>query len=133
MGQKVVDSVGALFYSAQLNADVGLGFGGEVTVLDNVKATAIIEKHAYMLRVNENGFDYGLVKGSNAGITVGPVNVYSTGYTDFESYVTGKHTTFCGDSHFVGFSAGVYVGAGASIQIGWDLDYYNNKVNEIWR
>ena len=131
-GQKVLDSAGAVIFSARADADVGVGFGGELAIYDGVVVSAVVEKQAYTIIADKDGFDYGWVKSSNIGLTIGPLDVFSTGYEDFESYSTGEHTISCADSHLIGFSVGAYVGVGASAEVGWDLDYIVAEFNEIW-
>ena len=58
--------------------------------------------------------------------------MFSYGGYEFYNYFTQESSTYYGESHIIGISAGAYVGVGGQVSIGWNLDYIANKWITIW-
>ena len=131
--QKVVDSVGALIFSAQADFDVGLGFGANFNVMDMVEVSAILKICSITLHADESGFDSGILTSLTGGISICSWDFISIEEKAYRSFVTGEEEESFSEGHVIGISGGVYAGLGVSGRIGWNLDYVTNEWNKIWR
>ena len=129
---KLAQSFEAVFYSPQLYADVGFGFGATAEFCEILEVDAVAKMSPIAIKMDANGFDIGNVRGFEAGVGVSEWDLFSTGAQTYYSYITKQEQTYMDDSCVIGFSAGAYFGIGGSFQIGINLDYIVNEFNRIW-
>ena len=127
---KVADSFGAVFCSLEVDFDAGFGFGFEVTDIFSIKAMG---KHTLIsVHFDEQGFSCGKTDSVEVSAGVCGWDLFGVQDTKFYENGSGNEYENFGSSHKIGFSKGDYVGVGATIGFGWNLDYIYNRFCEIW-
>ena len=127
---KVADSFGAVFCSLEVDFDAGFGFGFEVTDIFSIKAMG---KHTLIsVHFDEQGFSCGKTDSVEVSAGVCGWDLFGVQDTKFYENGSGNEYENFGSSHKIGFSIGDYVGVGATIGFGWNLDYICNRFCEIW-
>ena len=127
---KVADSFGAVFCSLEVDFDAGFGFGFEVTDIFSIKAMG---KHTLIsVHFDEQGFSCGKTDSVEVSAGVCGWDLFGVQDTKFYENGSGNEYENFGSSHKIGFSIGDYVGVGATIGFGWNLDYIYNRFCEIW-
>ena len=127
---KVADSFGAVFCSLEVDFDAGFGFGFEVTDIFFIKAMG---KHTLIsVHFDEQGFSCGKTDSVEVSAGVCGWDLFGVQDTKFYENGSGNEYENFGSSHKIGFSIGDYVGVGATIGFGWNLDYICNRFCEIW-
>ena len=127
---KVADSFGAIFCSLEVDFDAGFGFGFDVTDIFSIKAMG---KHTLIsVHFDEQGFSFGKTDSVEVSAGVCGWDLFGVQDTKFYENGSGNEYENFGSSHKIGFSKGDYVGVGATIGFGWNLDYIYNRFCEIW-
>ena len=127
---KVADSFGAIFCSLEVDFDAGFGFGFDVTDIFSIKAMG---KHTLIsVHFDEQGFSCGTTDSVEVSAGVCGWDLFGVQDTKFYENGSGNEYENFGSSHKIGFSKGDYVGVGATIGFGWNLDYIYNRFCEIW-
>lgn len=127
---KVADSFGAIFCSLEVDFDAGFGFGFDVTDIFSIKAMG---KHTLIsVHFDEQGFSFGKTDSVEVSAGVCGWDLFGVQDTKFYENGSGNEYENFGSSHKIGFSKGDYVGVGATIGFGWNLDYIYNRFCEMW-
>lgn len=129
---KIGNSVGAVFCSIEVDADLGVGFGASVSS-GIVNLEAISKINAYSFHFDIDNTYLGSKQSTEIGLGAAGVDLIGWDQTSFHDDISDEDITHTGETHNVGVGAGVYLGVGASINIGWNLDYVSNRWNDIWR
>ena len=130
---KIVDTIGAAIYSAEVNFDLGVGIGAKAS-LNNIVGFELLAKVMSIsidLKASE-GYDLGAYTSISAGISIGSWDLTGYEYSEYQSFNTGIIETKSEVSNFLGVGASYYSGVGCSFNFGWNLDYFNKRLGEIW-
>ena len=129
VGDKLLDSLGAIFYSLEVDADIGVGCGVGIESIGSIEAGA---KYALAFHFDESGVMFGDIKSIESSGGVMGWDFVQFGDDIFYDYITQQEFESFGGSNKIGLSLSGYCGFGASISFGWNLDYVINRFCEIW-
>ena len=129
VGDKLLDSLGAIFYSLEVDTDIGVGCGVGIESIGSIEAGA---KYALAFHFDESGVMFGDIKSIESSGGVMGWDFVQFGDAIFYDYITQQEFESFGGSNKIGLSFSGYCGFGASISFGWNLDYVINRFCEIW-
>ena len=131
LGNKVVDTVGAVICSVEADVDLGVGIGGSTSV-GIMEFSALAKWAPLSFHYDEQNIFLGMKAATEAGVSVKGLDSIGWDYSNNYNYLSGQNEEHSGESHNIGFSAGAYLGIGGSVGVSWNLDYIANRWVEIW-